>query len=242
MDTTESPKKKKKTGTFRKFTRTAGIMGAGALTGAAAYWFLGRKRLNTWGATYEETERLLPGDEYILQPKLRATRAVNIHARPSEVWPWLVQIGQGRGGFYSYDWLENLFGFNIHSANRIVPELQHLKEGDTISLEPGGLGLTVQKIDKNKTLILRWCFDTKAKQAVDIDGPKPEEYVEGTWVFHLEELDKKSTRLISRIRIDWTSGFQNSVFNRVFIEPADFVMERKMLLGIKKRAEQNAKK
>ena len=91
-------------------------------------------RLRRWGASEEEARRRLPGDELVASPTFASTRAVTIAAPPAAVWPWLVQMGQGRGGLYSYDRLENLFGLDVHSADRIVPELQQLNVGDRISL------------------------------------------------------------------------------------------------------------
>ena len=91
---------------------------------------------NRWGATEEETRRALPGDELVTLSQMGYTRSVVIHAPATRVWQWLVQIGQGRGGMYSYDGLENLAGCNIHMVDRIVPELQELKTGDLIRLGP----------------------------------------------------------------------------------------------------------
>ncbi|MCZ7525628.1 MAG: hypothetical protein M5U14_04105 [Acidimicrobiia bacterium] len=95
-----------------------------------------RRWYNRWGATPEELTRHLPGDELVLDPKLGYTRVVTIDAPPSDVWPWLVQLGQGRGGFYSFDVLENLIGCRIHSTDRILPEHQHLERGDLVRSGP----------------------------------------------------------------------------------------------------------
>ena len=89
-----------------------------------------RRRYLRWGATDEEVQAGLPGDETLPDADLVATRAITIHAAPMDVWPWLTQMGQGRGGLYSYDWLENLIGCDIHSADRIMPKWQHIKVGD----------------------------------------------------------------------------------------------------------------
>ncbi len=89
------------------------------------------------GATDAEVDRTLPGDHYIAHPRATATHVITINASAAEIWPWLVQIGQARGGFYSYDWLENLFGCDIRNADRILPEFQHLEVGDGVKLHPG---------------------------------------------------------------------------------------------------------
>ena len=93
-----------------------------------------RRRYNTWGATAAEVASPMPGDELVPNPRLGYTRAISISAAPAEVWAWLVQIGQGRGGLYSFDGLENLARCDIHSTDRIHPELQSLAEGDLIRL------------------------------------------------------------------------------------------------------------
>jgi len=102
----------------------------------AAYWHWLRPWHVRWGATEAEVRRALPGDELLPNPKLSATHAITIHAPVAEVWPWLAQIGQGRGGFYSYTWIENLLGCDIHNADRVHPEWQNLKAGDQILLHP----------------------------------------------------------------------------------------------------------
>jgi hypothetical protein len=111
----------------------------------------------TWGATADEVERRLPGDELLDPADIVATRAIGIDAPPSAIWPWLVQMGPGRAGAYTYDWIENLFGLNMHSADRIVPGWQQLAVGDVLRskdgqsgmrvefLEPGACSLTVRK-------------------------------------------------------------------------------------------------
>jgi hypothetical protein len=88
------------------------------------------------GATADEATAALPGDDIVARPRTTSTRAVTIAADPADVWPWLAQLGQGRGGMYSYDLLENLFGADIHTADRVMPELQAIKPGDRIRLFP----------------------------------------------------------------------------------------------------------
>jgi hypothetical protein len=101
---------------------------------AVAYIVLARPRHLRWGATDAESDGPLPGDDLIASPDLTATRAIAVRAAAEQIWPWIAQLGQGRGGFYSYDFLENLFGCDIHSADRIVREWQDVQIGDEVHL------------------------------------------------------------------------------------------------------------
>lgn len=126
---------------------------ATALGGAAAlatYAFFIRPRHLRWGATAEEVKMPLPGDELLEHPKLNATHAITIDAPVADVWPWLVQVGQNRAGFYSYTWLENLVGCAMHNANQIVPEWQELKVGDEVWLHPKAPPLKVLAIEPGR--------------------------------------------------------------------------------------------
>jgi hypothetical protein len=167
--------------------------------------------------------RRLPGDEIVPRPRKWSTRAITIAAPAEAVWPWLAQIGQGRGGLYSYDWLENLAGCDIHSANRVIPEYQALRVGDTVRLGPEGYpAYQVEAIEPGHALIL--------------GGNDPEMGMH-SWAFVLEPIDEPTTRLIVRSRDDYPPTLANVVLWRLITEPAHFMMERKMLLGIKRRAE-----
>ncbi len=173
-----------------------------------------------WGATDEEIQRPMPGDDEVKNPIMSATHAITINARPEEIWPWLVQLGQGRGGFYTYERIENNMGLGISNADRIIPEFQNLKVGDEIPLGPG-MGIPVKAIEPNRFLLLV--------------GHDPN-FADTSWVFGLYPLDKTHTRLVERFHCRWplTSG---GLFWLILVDPGAFVMERKMLLGIKQRAE-----
>jgi hypothetical protein len=173
-----------------------------------------------WGATDEEIQRPMPGDDEVKNPMMSATHAVTVNARPEAIWPWLVQLGQGRGGFYSYDWIENRMGLGISNADRIIPEFQNLKVGDEIPLGPG-IGIPVKAIEPNRFLLLV--------------GHDPN-IADASWVFGLYSLDETHTRLVERFRSRW-SLTPGGIFRLILIDPGAFVMERKMLLGIKQRAE-----
>lgn len=189
-----------------------------------------------WGATGEEVRRPLPGDELVPEPKLTATHAITIRAAREEVWPWLIQMGQGRGGLYSYGWLENLFGLGIGSAERILPEFQNLQVGDILPLAPDGSGPRVEALEPGRTLVLHG--DTRLDpKAAPLRKLRPGDHVNVSWVFALAEAAPGTTRLLERFRMDWNRSLRNTLLNRLLLEPAGFVMERKMLLGIKRRAE-----
>jgi hypothetical protein len=205
--------------------------------GGAAYWFLVRPWHRAWGTTPDETTRRLPGDDLLPNAAYSATHAITIDASVEQVWPWLVQIGAGRAGFYSYDEIENAMNLDIHSSNRIVPELQALKVGDTLPLAPDGFGPKVAILEREKALVLHG--DSRSGEGVAIPGLKPGEYLAVMWGFYLEPIDERHTRLIERFHLDYPLTNKNQFYYRVFLEPGSFVMERKMLLGIKARAERS---
>jgi hypothetical protein len=207
----------------------------GGLAAVASYLLVVRPWMLSWGANKDEVNRLLPGDELIPEPKLNATHAVDIQAPPAAIWPWLVQLGQGRGGFYSYEWIENSMGLDIHNANRILPEFQNLKVGDTVRVAPDGFGLPVAILEAQRALVLHG--DTRQPGLGKTPPMKPGQFLAVTWGFYLFERGENITRLIERWKADWSPGLTNSIFYRLFLEPGAFMMERKMLLGIKQRAE-----
>jgi len=212
--------------TNKTLAKLTGLGAAGAAA-TAAYLFLFRPWHLRWGATSDEVARSLPGDELVPQPKQISTRAVTIQAGAAEIWPWLAQIGQGRGGFYSYDWLENLIGCNIHNADRILPEFQQVAVGDKVRLGPEGYPYyTVAAVEPERYLLLR---------AGDLEQESPP--VEDVWLFYLDDVSPGVTRLIARNRRDYESSVSNWLVWQVVTEPLHFLMEQKMLRGIKTRVE-----
>jgi hypothetical protein len=190
----------------------------------AAYILVGRPRQLRWGATDEESEGPLPGDDLIEKADLIATRAITIRASAEKVWPWIAQLGQGRGGFYSYDFLENLVGCDIHSADRIVPEWQDLVVGDEVRFAPE-VGLAVASLEHGRSLVLRG--------GIPIGNTAPP--YDFTWAFVLRDGPDKTTRLLVRERYAYTRTWA-----RLIVEPTEvlsFVMSQKMLREIKERAE-----
>ena len=226
-------------GSDRTFAAVAlGGLAAGLAAAASAYWFVACPWHLRWGATDEEVARALPGDELVPDAKISSTHAITIRASLAEVWPWLVQLGQGRGGFYSYDWIEDAMGLDIHSADRIMPEYQGLKVGDTIPLAPDAFGLPVAILDAEQTMVLHG--DTRLPGDEAMPPLRPGEYLAASWGFYLFGQGDGATRLVERWRADYTPTVINAVFYRAFLEPGAFLMQRKMLLGIKARAEQRS--
>lgn len=208
-----------KTGLRPMRGRRFGIFAAATAIGFL-YWFPARRRFATWGTTGDERERGMPGDSIIPNPTHVASSAVTIDASPDKIWPWLVQIGYQRGGLYSYDWLDRLFGFlDRSSADRILPEFQHLAVGDEVSLGPRET-LTVAAAEPNRALVL-----SSNQHGMD-----------WVWQWGLYPIDDHRTRLVSRSTERMPRNVATWLVMRV-MEPAAFVMGRRMLLGLKQRAE-----
>lgn len=215
-----------------------GILGglvAAAAAAITAYIVAIRPWHLRWGATDQEISLPLPGDDLVPDARLTATHAITINTSPAQIWPWLVQIGQGRGGFYSYDWIENTMGLDIHTARQILPEYQDLKVGDVIPLSPDGMGVPVAVLDPEKSLVLHG--DTRLPGPGITPSMKEGDYLATVWGFHLIPQGDGSTRLVERIYIDWNETPTNTFLYRVFLEPGSFIMEQKMLRGIKDCAE-----
>jgi hypothetical protein len=134
-----------------RHTLTRAIVLVSALAGLLlAYCRRWRQAVLTWGATPEEAAHSLPSDDLLAEADIVATRAITIDAPPSAVWAWLVQMGPGRGGAHTYDWIENLLGLDIHSVDRIVPELQCIEVGDVPRSKEGSPGMRVEILDPER--------------------------------------------------------------------------------------------
>ena len=195
----------------------AGVVIAGAVT-VAYFGFVRPWHLN-WGATAEEASGEVAGDELIPEPDIVSTRVVDISAPPSAVWPWLVQMGPGRGGAYTYDWIERWLGIDIRNTDRVIPEFQDLKVGDEIPMP--GYAMRVERLDPGQAMVVR-----SSNHA-------------WVWSFELRPAGEH-TRLISRNRFDASALPLKDKLAYPVIEPGSWVMERKMLLTIKQRAERLA--
>jgi hypothetical protein len=201
-------------------TSTKRIAGGVVVTGVVGVAGLGltRDKLRNWGATRGEVARYFPGDELVPDATYVSTRAVSVDAPRSAVWPWLAQIGYRRGGLYSYDWLDRLFGYlDAPSAETVLPEFQYVKAGDTIPMGRGP-SWPVRIAEPERALVL--------------------EPVAGriTWSFYLLPLGDGATRLVTRVRCAPPASLAERVTMPI-MNAAAFLMTRRMLLGIKRRAE-----
>ena len=200
--------------------RRALIVTAAALVGGVLYRSLLRGPILTWGATREEASARLPGDELLERADGVATRAITIDAAPAAVWPWIAQMGPSpRGGAYTYDWIENLLGLHMHSADHVLPEFQHPQVGDGFGYGPNQMSF--RRVEPDHVL---------ATQSADGNW---------VWTFVLEETHDGTTRLISRNRFRLPK--LKDRIGMIPMEPASLVMERKLLIGIKQRAEKLAR-
>ena len=196
-----------------KRTGTALLIAAAA--GLVYFRFLRPWHMH-WGATAQEASGQVAGDELMPDADVVATRAVEIDAPPSAIWPWLVQMGPGRGGAYTYDWIERRLGIDIHNTDRIIPELQHLKVGDEVPMP--GYSMQVERLDPERAMVIR-----SSNHA-------------WVWSFELRPANGH-TGLISRNRFDLALLPVKDKLMTPVMEPGSWVMERKMLLTIKQRSE-----
>ena len=191
---------------------------------AARPWYM------HWGTSSEERQAPLPGDSLVAVANYRSDHAITIHAPADSVWPWLAQLGQDRGGFYSYDRLERLIGDDVHNADRIHPEWQSVQPGDLVrAVQPdylGGrlgrdVGWRVVEVVPGRALVLQ-----------------------GWGAFVVRPIDSATTRLHIRIRGSGEPRFMSAAvgpFGLLVFEPAHFVMQRRMLIGIRSRAERGSR-
>ncbi len=215
------------------------VVGGGRVLGVLLAAPLLRRCYNRHGATDAELARQLPGDDLVADPKLGYTRAITIDAPVESVWPWLVQHGQGRGGFYSYDALENLLGCGIHSVDVLLDEHQELRVGDLIRSGRDSMPCwQVVEVEPPHHLALIGAGTPADPQVPEVvaDVP-PRDYVASTWQWVLEPRDHgQRTRLLVRQRLTYSPN--QSVLWHV-VEPLNYVMEHRMLRGIQERAERH---
>jgi len=193
-----------------------GALGFSAVPAAIQYrrWHL------RWGATDEEVAESLPGDDMCERPNFAFTRAITIKARPEDVWPWLVQIGFGKAGWYSYDWLDNR---GRHSAEEIIPELQYLEVGGWVAMDFSGREPTETTANRVKA------FETNKWLLWEHQGDP--------WVWVLRPVDENTTRLITRGRQRYHWGSLMLMSELILMEIGDPFMMRKLLFNVKRRAE-----
>jgi hypothetical protein len=227
-----------------------GLTAGAAVSAVAGYELAWKPWRRQWDATDEEAARTLPGDDLIADPEFLQTMAVTVDAPPAAIWPWLLQMGYGRGGWYSYDAIDMLG----HSSREIRPELQDLKVGDVVPFAPG-IGFRVEVVEPERALVL-YGDDTliaqqeheAARRAEGERDEHPGMKLAGalsdanmrafsvSWAFVLEPLADGRTRLLERFRTRSTPG-PATAFVRPLVDQGHFLMTRKQLLGIRERAE-----
>lgn len=213
------------------------IIRAGALAASLgalllAFFFVVRPWYSSWGADEALQRSRLPGDSLLWQGASRETRAILIRKPAGQVWPWVAQIGQDRGGFYSYAILENLVGCHMQNLDYLIPALQYWQEGDKLWMYPptdaGGIGQAPLALyEPGRALV----FYTRRPGTTLTDRP------DGTWAFVVQPVDETTSRLVMRGRARGSLGLLGAGFERSVFEPVHFAMERKMMEGIKARAE-----
>ncbi len=222
---------------------SSAITAAGAVAYVAGPWY------HRWGRADDEGASTLPGDEIVAEPTATETRSIAIAASPEDVWPWLVQMGYGRAGWYSYDGLDA----DRPSATRIVPDLQSIAVGDLLPTHPGG-GFVVRTVRPNDALVVSVDGDTVRAQAnaagaeglatatagVRMSGrilsTQPTRFV-ASWAFVLRPAGVGSTRLTERFRVRYEHAGPGQRLVGPFLGFGVFLMMRRQLLGIRSRAE-----
>lgn len=197
----------------------------------AVYALWVRPRMLTWGATPEEVIRAYPGDEFLRDPDGGATMATVLPAPPERAWHWLVQMGGGRGGWYSWDWLDNS---REPSAGRIVPGWQNLEEGQ--HLNGPASRWTVVVVEPNRTLVLRSSYGLPPGHSSDSpSGLLPRAHLEGIWGFYLRPAPGGQTRLVIRTRSRGRPRLVTRPFGLLAGEPVHFIMQTRQFRNLRTR-------
>jgi hypothetical protein len=206
---------------------------AAAVAAPVLYALWLRPRLLTWGATPDETTGAYPGDELIPDADHWTTMATTLPTLPERVWPWLVQMGVGRGGWYSWDWLDNN---GQPSADRIVAQWQQLEQGQRLNSMPGGRSwMSVAVLEPNRTLVLRSVYQLPSFRTVETgSGPLPRAYVDSIWGFHLRPAPGGRTRLVVRTRGRGRPRSFTRLFG-LFDEPRHFSMQARQFHNLRTR-------
>jgi hypothetical protein len=211
-----------------KWIKVAGrFIGWSILLLITCYILFLRTSLMHWGSNNKEVGRYYVGDSVLLQPDYENTLAITIDTPPSAVWPWVVQMGLNKAGFYSFTWLENIFGCELHNADRIHPEWQNTQPGDyepvCASAEKNKMnGWTIMAVIPNKSMVYKSSADA-------------------SWMmgFYIDSVGENRSRLITRMRYIAPKQFWLYITDKAWMEWAHCVMQRGTLIGIKKRAEKN---
>lgn len=189
-----------------------------------------------WGMTKKQLAREFPGDHIVTEPKSEFTHGIDIDAPAESVWPWVVQMGKGRGGFYSYELLENLMGLGIYNTDKVLAEFQHTRVGDMIPFGPES-AYPLVICEPGSAMVIENCDDLDTKKSYDPEQGRPDNFLHLSWLWFIEPINDKKSRFISRNRLNYKSSIINRMMIGLLLEPIVFAMDRKMCLGIKKRAE-----
>ena len=211
----------------------------GALCMVSAFVTPGlRHARSIWGATDSEASRPWPGDAIVPTPRWWWHHAIEIAAPPSAVWPWVVQIGADRGGFYSYEALENLAGCQLHNAERIHPEWQQLRVGDGLRVHPKMPPLPVQWIETERGFVVGTRVEAGTEIVIPIERPLPREHLAVSWLFAITPIGEDRCRFVSRYRVSYGDDLATRIsMGPTLVEPIGTVMDQRMLAGVRDRAE-----
>jgi hypothetical protein len=217
--------------------QVAGRAAASVALMNVAYRAVLRPCIATWGATEGEARAGMPGDHILPLGAETTTMGTTIAAPPESVWPWLVQMGCGRAGWYSHDLLDNA---GRPSAERIVPDWQRVSLGDRLSSDPTGRGrvwFTIDGIYPERALVLRASIDLRAGRSYEPGDGHPEAYSDSTWTFVLRELPGSRTRLVVRTRVEASPAWRAASIGLVVGRPSHLVMQARQFRNLKRRAE-----
>jgi len=211
----------------------AGVGGAALMLAAMLTPFLRRAR-NHWGVSEADANAFHAGDELVAEPLWSWTHGVEIEAPSERVWRWVAQIGADRGGFYSYQWLENIVGCGVRNADAVHPEWE-LERGDRLLLHPQVPALEIVSLERGRSFVAYAPVDEAARAQ-----GKP--WAAASWLFELDELPENRTRLITRYRVACSPDFATRLaLGPGLLEPIGFAMDRRLLLGIKRRVERESR-
>jgi hypothetical protein len=212
----------------------AGIGGAAVMVAAFLTPFM-RSARNHWGLDAAAAARQLPGDELVPAPRWSWTHGIEIDAPPASVWPWIAQLGADRGGFYSYQWLENIAGCDLQNAESIHSEWA-ISEGDALVLHPKMPPLAVVALERGRFFVVHAPADAAARAA-------GKSWAEASWLFLVEPIGEGRCRLLSRYRCATSDDLATRLaYGPTVLEPIGFAMDRRMLLGVKARVEARRQK
>ena len=215
------------------------VMVAGLLTP------FGRGRRGRWGAGARAAARRYPGDCLVPEPRWGWTHGIQVEAPAAGVWPWIAQIGADRGGFYSYQWLENIIGCQVRNAGTIHPEWA-AREGGELRLHPKAPPLRIVSVEPGRALVAYMAptggmsADARPGESSHTHAPSPKKdrWMSASWLFCVEPVGPARCRVISRYRCGTSADFLTRLqFGPAIVEPVSFAMDRRMLIGIKQRAE-----